>query len=75
MMFEIDEDGDRIWKNVKGKRHREDGPAFEGIDGNKSWWENGLLHREDGPAIESSNGTKKWFLDGIEYTEIEYLKR
>ena len=30
------DDGDKWWY-LNGKRHREDGPAFEGADGEK-WW-------------------------------------
>ena len=57
-----------------GKLHREDGPAYEGINGTKEWWLNGKYHREDGPAIEWADGSKFWFLNGIEYTEELYNK-
>ena len=52
------------WR-LNGKRHREDGPAFEnkGV-GYKAWFLNGKLHREDGPAIEHFTGTKSWYLNG-----------
>jgi hypothetical protein len=33
-------DGDKFWY-LKGKRHREDGPAVDYSDGYKSWWLNG----------------------------------
>ena len=46
------------------KRHREDGPAIEHIDGGKYWYKDGMLHREDGPAVERLNGTKFWFKYG-----------
>jgi len=36
------------WRNEQGKLHREDGPAVELDNGDKSWWVNGKLHREDG---------------------------
>jgi hypothetical protein len=52
------------WKNEKGQLHREDGPAIEYTNGNKSWYLNGQLHREDGPAIECTNGDKVWYLNG-----------
>ena len=51
----------RGYKN--GKLHREDGPAFEGVDGSKWWCLNGKSHREDGPAIIWADGTKAWWLD------------
>ena len=56
-------DGDKYW-SLKGKLHREDGPAIEYGDGTKKWYLNDTLHREDGPAIEFNDGTKKWFLNG-----------
>jgi hypothetical protein len=68
----IDKYGTKKWKLPSGKLHREDGPAYEGIDGLKSWWINGELHREDGAAVELRKGTKYWFLNGIEYTEKNY---
>ena len=61
---------DRIeWYNLDGQYHREDGPAFEQPNGDKSWWINGQLHREDGPAIEYANGHKEWFLNGQNHRE------
>jgi hypothetical protein len=60
---------------LNGKRHREDGPAFECSSGDKQWYLNGKRHREDGPAHEYSNGEKEWWLDGEEYTKEEFLKR
>jgi hypothetical protein len=56
--------------------HREDGPAVEYPDGDKSWYINGKLHREDGPAVEYADGGKAWFIDGKRHREdgpaIEY---
>ena len=63
--------GNKYW-HLNGKRHREDGPAYEGSNGNKAWHLNGKLHREDGPAIEWFNGTKEWYLNGKELTEQEF---
>jgi hypothetical protein len=63
--------GSKYWY-LDGKRHREDGPAFEGSGGTKSWWLNGKRHREDGPAIEWSYETKEWYLDGKELTKQEH---
>ena len=50
---------------VKGKLHREDGPALIFADGGSYWYLNGLLHRENGPAIEFLNGHREWYLRGI----------
>ena len=62
--------------NDKGQRHREDGPAVEWNNGDKSWYLNGQIHRINGPAIEYSNGDKFWYLDGKSHREggpaIEY---
>jgi hypothetical protein len=44
--------------------HREDGPAVEYPDGDKSWYINGKRHREDGPAAEYANVGKFWYVDG-----------
>jgi hypothetical protein len=44
--------------------HREDGPAVEFSNGNRSWWLNGKLHRDDGPAVEYANGIKYWYKNG-----------
>ena len=68
------DNGDKDWY-LKGKRHREDGPAFEGASDNKAWWLNGILHREDGPAIEGATGGKSWYLNGVELTETEFKNR
>ena len=72
----IDKLGNKIWKLPNGNYHREDGPAVEWGNGDKSWWLNDLRHREDGPAIEYSNGNKEWWLSGQLHREngpaIEY---
>jgi len=60
----IDENGNKHWYNSRGEYHRDDGPAFEGIDGDKFWCRNGQLHREDGPACEIADGRKQWWLNG-----------
>ena len=61
--FYVSSSGTKEWY-LKGKRHREDGPAIEYSNGDKEWWENDKLHREDGPAIEHSNGDKDWYFNG-----------
>jgi hypothetical protein len=56
--------------------HREDGPAIEWANGDKTWWIHGEFHREDGPAIENANGYKSWWIHGKYHREdgpaIEY---
>jgi hypothetical protein len=68
----IHNNGTKIWKLPNDKWHREDGPAFELIDGYKAWYIDGEKHREDGPAIEYSDGGEMWYLNDINYTEQEY---
>lgn len=46
-------DGTRTWW-VNGKRHRLDGPAYEGADGTRTWWVNGERHRLDGPKFQQA---------------------
>ena len=72
--IEIDKDGDKFYYKDKQMkiRHREDGPAIEWNDGNKSWYINGNLHREDGPAVEWNDGSKSWYLNGEYLSEEEF---
>ncbi len=64
----IDSMGDVLYiKN--GKFHREDGPAIEWADGNRTWYKNGELHREDGPAIEYTSGDKFWYKNDKKHRE------
>jgi len=49
---------------LNGKYHREDGPAIEWADGDRSWYLNGKLHREDGPALEMADGGRSWWING-----------
>jgi len=60
--LEVSDTGTKRWYQ-DDKLHREDGPAFEHVDGSKEWYRNGELHREDGPAIEYSDSSKMWQLD------------
>jgi len=60
----INEDGTKVYTNLKEKYHRLNGPAIEWKNGDKEWWEEGKKHREDGPAIEWSNGSKFWYIEG-----------
>jgi hypothetical protein len=68
-------DGTKGWQ-LKGKYHREDGPAIEWADGTKEWRLNGKRHRVDGPAIEHYHGSKEWWLNGklhrIDGPAVEY---
>ena len=72
----VNDSGTKEWLNLDNQRHREDGPAVEYSDGDKSWWINDQRHREDGPAIEWSNGDKEWWINGQKHCEdgpaIEY---
>jgi hypothetical protein len=60
--------GTARWR-LNGKLHREDGPAVEWADGDKSWWLNGKRHREDGPAVVYATGTKVWYVNGLRHRE------
>jgi hypothetical protein len=75
--IEINEHGSKFYHKDKEMKilHREDGPAFEGSDGTKSWYLNGKRHREDGPAIEWADGDKYWYLNGVRLTEEEFKKK
>jgi hypothetical protein len=54
---------DSVFWYLNGKLHREDGPAFEEIDGTTFWFISGKRHRENGPAVEWSDGSKQWYLN------------
>ena len=58
--------GDKYWV-LKGKLHREDGPALEQTRGSKTWYLKGKRHRVDGPAVEWANGYKAWYLNGRKF--------
>jgi len=68
----VNKHGTIYYKNEKGQFHREDGPAYESLSGDKEWVLNGLCHREDGPAIEYADGDKAWCLNDKRYTEQEF---
>ena len=65
---EILRSGIKEWR-LKGKLHREDGPAVEYPDGTKQSYLNGSLHRLGGPAVEYSSGTKEWWVNGKPHRE------
>ena len=63
----------RWYKDAKCTiRHRENGPAIEYSNGDRVWYQNGLLHRIDGPAVEWARGNKDWFINGKILTEAEF---
>ena len=80
--MEIDRNGNKIWRNSIGQKHREDGPAVEKYNGAMAWYVNGKLHREDGPALVNVDGhfhfgiEKKWLINGTLHREdgpaVEY---
>ena len=51
------------WCDENRRLHRDDGPALEGEDGTRAWFQHGKEHREGAPAIEDSTG-KYWFRNG-----------
>jgi hypothetical protein len=63
-ILEIDENGNKSWKNTNGDLHRLDGPAMETFIGTKAWYQNGKCHRLDGPAKEWYDGDKEWWRYG-----------
>ncbi len=74
-ILEIDNFGNKRWKNKEGYNHRVGGPAYEGINGTKAWWINGTRHREDGPAVECPDGTFEWYLFDNRYNDEEDWKK
>lgn len=68
----VSKHGSIYYENESGQYHREDGPAIEWTNGDKSWYLNGMYHREDGPAVECANGDKWYYLNGIKYSEQEF---
>lgn len=63
--------GDEEWR-VRGKLHREDGPAVTSVYSGLEWHLHGECHRTDGPAIEHILGGKEWWVGGREFTEDEF---
>ncbi|MDE1152407.1 MAG: hypothetical protein PW788_07715 [Micavibrio sp.] len=52
-----------------GQPHRDDGPAYEAVNGDKFWFSRGQLHRDDGPAMERSDGSRFWHRHGQRHRE------
>lgn len=75
---ETDEEGTVVerWK-LKGKYHREDGPAHveTNPDGyrREEWWIGGRKHREDGPAEITTEPDgfrgEEWWINGLRHRE------
>jgi hypothetical protein len=59
--------GDLFYFDEEGRWHRDDGPAFEWLDGSREWYCHGKLHREDGPARVMQDGSKEWFFEGLRH--------
>jgi hypothetical protein len=70
---EINEYGSKVWRDTKGRNHRDDGPAVVRTNGVKVWCQHGMWHRADGPAIEYADGRKSWYIHGQEYSVDEWL--
>ena len=66
---EITTDGTKVWKNINGDLHREDGLAIIWKDGTQYWYKNDNRHREDGPAIIYPDGDKRWYIHGKRHRE------
>ena len=73
--LEIDIYGNKRWKLLNGLFHREDGPAYETVDGIKYWCLYGKFHRVDGPAAIFPNGSKLWSLNDITYSYEDWFQQ
>lgn len=71
---EVDMWGNKRWL-VKGKCHREDGPAIITPDGTEIWCYNDVRSREDGPAVIYKEGIVLWYLDGKRFMTPEKWAR
>ena len=70
--YELDKNGDKIWRNFAGQYHRTDGPAVEFANGTKYWYIHDKLHRTNGPAIERANGSKYWYFKGKQISKKKF---
>lgn len=66
----VDEWGNKFWKNENRQFHREDGPAVELLGAYNAWFINDLRHRIEGPAYEHVSGTKSWWVGDKCITEL-----
>ena len=62
------DDGGKYWL-LNGKRHREDGPAFEGAGGGKAFYLNGnlLTEAEFNKRMNKSCSGKVVEIEGVKY--------
>ncbi|MEQ1888059.1 MAG: hypothetical protein ABL951_02630 [Alphaproteobacteria bacterium] len=51
---------DYVYRDEKGRLHREDGPAQIRPDGYRAYWFGGRIHRLDGPAVIWPDGSRLW---------------
>jgi hypothetical protein len=72
---EINEYGSKVWRDTKGRNHRDDGPAVVRTNGVKVWCQHGMWHRADGPAIEYADGRKSWYLHDIRLSFDKWLDK
>jgi hypothetical protein len=70
--YEIDADSERVCWYLNNWLHREDGPAYIGVNGYQAWYINGKRHRTDGPAVIHADGYQAWWLNGEVLTESEW---
>lgn len=63
------DNGHKVYRDEKGRLHREDGPAVENALGYPwhQWWVHGKKHRDplDGPALEFETGRLYCWNDAI----------
>ena len=65
----VDEYGTIRYRNKNGDLHREDGPAFESLNGYKEWCINGKWYKENGPARIWSDDAVEYWLNGKWYSK------
>lgn len=65
-----------VWRDGRGRLHREDGPAEILLaTGTQRWLRHGRLHRTDGPAVIRQDGTTEWWIGGKPLDPLEVLVR
>lgn len=69
LKYTIDCNGTERWQLPNGEFHREDGPAFIGVDGTTQWFIEGKCHRDDGPASIWGDGSQMWCRYGVIHRE------
>ena len=73
--LKINECGTKVYY-IKGTKiiHRDDGPAIENTNGDKSWYQHGKLHRLDGPAVEWANGYKEFWINDKRIKDVNSIE-